>query len=384
MNIGQEQHYLKEWHRGFAISMKDTQLHTTQGGIIHDILAFFEEYRQKLRSRRAISRSGARVSLLFVLCLATASLGSIQANAQQEEPEDPTVNALDEEQDEGGNETTNILSRRGRNQQIDGPIGSHQWVNAGFTSFIDVRERPKQPDQDLLDQGLRLLTTDDFPPFNYRGEEDLPQGYHVELVRALCEELNIACTLKLVAFEEIPTLISDGRADAAIAGIANQQAVQDKLAFTKVYLKRPGRFVRKTGTLLKLDKTGMDAVPVAVRGGSAHEAYLRTYFPKVNRVPVTDMAVARQLLEEGKVQSIFGDAFQLLPLVTDEQDGIAFAGKPYYDAHFFGEGMSIAYGRDRTGIRTLLNYGLLRLAQKGRLAELYASHFAVDIYAAKD
>ncbi len=367
--------------------MRVTQLYATISGIIHGILVFFRGNRLELWS----SFVPTRLPVAFLLLVLVAIGGNLAVPsvtfAQQvlpAEPVDPTVDAQDEVDDEGSEDTTNTLSRRGRNQQIDGPIGSQQWVNAGFTSFIDVRERPKQPDQDLLDGGLRLITTDDFPPFNYRGAEDLPQGYHVELARALCEELSIACTLKFVSFDQIPALISDGRADAALAGIANQPAIRDKLAFSKVFLKRPGRFVRKSGTLLKLDKAGMAAVPVAVRGGSAHEAYLRTYFAQINRVPVTDMAVARQLLEDGQVQSIFGDAFQLLPLVSAEEGGIVFAGKPYYDEHFFGEGMTIAYNHDRTDMRTLLNYGLLRLAQKGRLAELYASHFAVDIYAAND
>ena len=370
--------------------MKVTQSNATVSGIIHDIIAFICGISFRLFLRRWLD---PRMSLLMSVLVAFVagpflpSEGWAQLAPTVEQQTDQVVPDDDvpqDEEDEASDGTSSTLSRRGRNQPQDGPVGSQQWANAGFTGFIDVRERPKQPDQELLDQGLRLLTTDDFPPFNFRGADDQPEGFHIELARVLCEELSMACTLKIVPFDEIPILIADGRADAAVAGIANSQAVHDKLAFSHVYLKRPARFVRKLGTLLKLDKMGLKDVAVAVRGGTAHEAYLRTYFPQVNRVPVTDMLVARQLLIEGQVQSVFGDGFQLLPMVASDEGQIEFAGKPYYDARFFGEGMSIAYGRDQTDMRTLLNYGLLRLAQKGRLAELYASHFAVDIYAAKD
>ncbi|PLW74859.1 hypothetical protein C0081_21300 [Cohaesibacter celericrescens] len=306
-----------------------------------------------------------------------ATTGEATTSETESEPQDETENRDEENPDslETG------VSLRNRPAQANGPVASEPWAKAGFYGFIDTRQRLGLPDQELLDKGLRILTTDDFPPFNNRDENGAPQGYHVELARALCEELSTPCTLKIAAFEDIPDLIANGQADVALAGLVNHPSLKDVLDFSNVYLQRPARFARLKEKFFRTDTKGLAGKPVAVRGGSAHEAYLKAYFPTTNRVPVTDLEDARQLLTDEKVDAIFGDAFQLLPMISEADSPIIFAGKPFYDTHFFGDGMAVAYGHNQTDLGNMLNYGLLKLAQKGRMSELYARHFALDVYA---
>ena len=46
-----------------------------------------------------------------------------------------------------------------------------------------------------------------------------------------------------------------------------------------------------------------------------------------------------------------------------------------------GDGMTFAFPAGREQLGNMLNYGLQKLAQSGRMAELYARHFALDVYA---
>ena len=274
-------------------------------------------------------------------------------------------------------ETTRIA----RSPAQDEPVTSEDWAKADFYGFIDIHQRLRQPSETVMDNGLRLLTAPDFPPFNYRNKSGAPVGYHVELARAFCEQLNIACTMKVVPFDAIPDLLESDQADAALAGLVRHPDLQGKVSFSNVFLKRPGRFLHLKDTPLRADKQALQGKPVAVIGGSAHEAFLRAYFGETNRVPVNDLRAARDLLEEGKVVAIFGDAFQLLPIAAQRNGLFSFVGEPYYDDHFFGDGMAFAYKAGRGDMGNLLNFGLQKLAQSGRLAELYARHFAFDVYA---
>ena len=43
---------------------------------------------------------------------------------------------------------------------------------------------------------IRFLTTADFPPFNYRDADGQLIGFNVDLARAICEDLSIACTIQ--------------------------------------------------------------------------------------------------------------------------------------------------------------------------------------------
>ena len=306
---------------------------------------------------------------------------------QQTQPAQPPAaegNAEELEEELGEGQTADpdqgSVSRFGRHGQGQGLIASQDWAQAGFIGFIDINQRLKQPDDSLLERGLRFVTTDDFAPFNSRDPNGAPEGYHIELSRALCEELATACTMKFAPFADIPDMIANGQVDVALAGISNHPSLQDRLGFSDIYLQRPARFVKLDGQYQRIDAKALAGKPVAVLGGSAHEAYLKTYFDDITRVPVTDLDAARQLLSDKKVIAIFADAFQLLPLLSEINSPFVFAGKPYFDARFFGDGMAIAYNRQDWAVRNLLNYGLLQLSQKGRMAELYARHFALDVY----
>lgn len=321
-----------------------------------------------------------------VTCLMILTGGVGDLNAQQQGTNIPAQQQGEEE--ETGTEAAEKKPKKpGQTiaESLDGkttspdPV-SQSWAKADFAGFIDIRQRIQPPDQELLDKGLRIVTSDDYPPFNSRDADGRPYGYHVEMAKILCEELNIACTLKIVPFSRIPQLLADGKADLALAGLANHPSLRQSIGFSLPYLQRPARFVAHRGASLAPETGRLADRSVAVRGQSAHEAYIKTYFPKIRRVPVADMALAKELLEDKKVDAIFGDAIQLVTMLGANDPALGFIGEAYYDSHFFGEGMAIAYQRKQNGLGQMIDYGLLKLAQKGRIAELYTRHFAQDVF----
>ena len=333
---------------------------------------------ESVKCRQIIGKNkySSIISVILVTCLllvgvsfSFSSQNSAFAQTVQTQPQ-AEEEGQEEQADEGaesgeeGEDQSPGLSRLNRPTQSDAPVASQEWAKSDFTGFIDTRQRLGQPDAALLEKGLRILTTDDFPPFNSRDEDGLPRGYHVELVRALCEELSLPCTLKIADFSQIPDLIAAGEADIAVAGIANHPALQEKLSFPDVYLQRPARFARLKDNADPFDARALDGLPIAVRGGTAHEAFLRAYFPEINRGPVTDLEAAKRLVRDKKVLALFGDAFSILADVSDPDSALAFAGKPYYDAHFIGDGMAIALGLDQVKMRNLLNYGFAQTGAK--------------------
>ena len=55
----------------------------------------------------------------------------------------------------------------------------------------DAKERLPKPDLSALPR-LRFLTTTDFPPFNFLDGAGRLSGFHIDLARAICAELDIA------------------------------------------------------------------------------------------------------------------------------------------------------------------------------------------------
>lgn len=276
-----------------------------------------------------------------------------------------------------------------------GPIGSH--VAAAQTAaaangsadktvvipdFWDPRRRVERPPPGVV-QALRFITTDDFPPFNFLDSDGHLTGFNVDLARAICAELAIPCTIQARAFAELPDRLASKAADAAIAGIAVTAEARAKVDFSDVYLRTPARFVvRKDETEFTVTPAGLKGKTIGVVEHTAHEAYLAAMFPEVARKIYPTPDAAREALAKGEVDAHFGDGLQLsFWLQSPASNGCCvFAGGPYLEQRFFGQGYAIAVAKGATDTKRAINAALQAIYEKGVYADLYLRYFPVSFF----
>ena len=140
--------------------------------------------------------------------------------------------------------------------------------------------------------------------------------------------------------------------DAIIAGMRPTPEILARADVTYPYLKTPGRFVMRRDLALVPSPQALSRHTVAVATGTAHEAFLKAFFPA---------ATPRGFSSAGAVFD-------------------ALARGPYFESRFFGEGMTIAVRKGDDAMRRVLNLALQRLSQNGRLGDLYLKYFPVGFY----
>lgn len=59
---------------------------------------------------------------------------------------------------------------------------------------------------------IRFLTTADFPPFNFRDDKGELVGFNIDLARALCNDLSIACTVQAWPWDQAARALETSRA----------------------------------------------------------------------------------------------------------------------------------------------------------------------------
>jgi polar amino acid transport system substrate-binding protein len=250
-------------------------------------------------------------------------------------------------------------------------------------NFWDPRSRIERPPVGAV-QAIRFITTDDFPPFNFLDENGRLTGFNVDLARAICTELGIRCTIQAREWEELADRIADGTADAAIAGVAITAENRATLDFSDVYMRAPARFVvRKDETKLDMTPDGLRGMTLAVVARTAHEAYLAAMFPEVGRRLYPDADAARAAVKNGEADAHFGDGMQLsFWLESEAAEGCcAFAGGPYLESRFFGQGYAVAIAKaPNTDLRRAINAALQAIYEKGVFAELYLRYFPVGFF----
>ncbi len=230
---------------------------------------------------------------------------------------------------------------------------------------------------------MRFLTDSDFPPFNFLDEDGVLTGFNVDLARALCLEANATCDIKTAAWNELVPALQRGTADAVIAGHAvNGQLLAD-VDFSDRYFFMPGRFAgRRDLQLAAVTPEGLDGKRIAVVKGTAHEAYLKTFFSGSGIQVLENSDKARDALLEGKVDVLFEDGVGLAFWLngTNSKGCCEFKGGPFLEPRFFGDGMAIAVPRKDPQMRKLVNAALKRVRESGRLEELVQRYFPFRIF----
>lgn len=249
-------------------------------------------------------------------------------------------------------------------------------------NFWDPTHREERPD--LTGQGtIRVLTEAENPPFSFIGADGLPTGFHVDLARAICVELDMPCTVQTLRWDLLLDGLEDNRGDAIISSMAIDAEARERFGFSRTYLSRPARFVvRREAEDFETLPGEMADRTVAVARDTAHQAYMETFFPDAETRAFDNAREARMALMEGEVDALFGDGLNLGLWLNGaiSRRCCIFRGGPFTESHYFGEGFAIAVSPDDDMLRRAFDHALARLQADGTYAELYQRYFPVSFY----
>lgn len=249
-------------------------------------------------------------------------------------------------------------------------------------SLWDARRRPDKPDLRTLRQ-IRFLTEDDYPPFNFAGDGGALEGFNVDMARAVCAELAVSCTIQARRWDTIVAALEADQGDVIVASLAATPEARGRLGFSDPYYRTPGRFVVRRGTApADITPSGLAGRRVAVVAGTAHEAFLALFFPGLAVLAEPSETAAREALASGRADLLFGDGIALAFWLngTSSAGCCVFAGGPYLEARFFGEGVGMALRPSDGILRGAIDFALFRLWETGVYADLVRRWFPVSPY----
>ena len=227
---------------------------------------------------------------------------------------------------------------------------------------------------------IRFLTTADFPPFNFRDSNGELIGFNVDLARRICTEANVACTIQAWPWEQAADALSDSQGDALIAGLDMSPENGARFDFSAIYMALPGRFVTRLPDVEGFDPNALGGKTVAVRTGSAHEAFMKRYLPDVALQGFATELEGLGAVRDNAADAFFGDGMRSSFWLNENLACCGFAGEPYFRPALFGEGLSIAVPAGNDPIRHAIDWALIKLKDNGTLDELYLRWFPVGFY----
>lgn len=267
---------------------------------------------------------------------------------------------------------------------LSGPALAQPAAVGEVPVLFDARERLPRPDLSALIR-LRFLTTTDFAPFNFTDQTGRLAGFHIDLVRAICAELQIEakCQIQAMPYGDLQPALSSGQGEAVIAGIAVTDQLRRDFLFSRPYMLLPARFVRLNAvTFDGPDAGALSGRPVGVVGGTAHEAMLKSFFPQIRAVAFNSRTAMLEGLRKREVEAVFADALQLSFWANSpaSENCCSLFDGPYVSERFLGEGLTIMMRRQDTALSEALDSALAALSRNGRLQEIYLRYFPYGLF----
>ncbi len=244
---------------------------------------------------------------------------------------------------------------------------------------FDPSAREQVPDLSGI-ATIRFLTTADYPPFNYKDASGRLIGFNIDLANAICDNLEIVCTMQVWPWEQARDALEDFQGDALIAGLAISPENGDRFDFSQIYMMLPGRFVTGREKAEGFDVELLKGKAIGVRAGSAHLEFVRRYLPGAEAVTYEDEFMALEALKNNEVYAFFGDGLRASIWMRQNSNCCEFAGKAYFNPALFGQGLAIALPPGQDKIRRAINYAMARLKRNGTMDELYLRWFPIGFY----
>jgi polar amino acid transport system substrate-binding protein len=238
-------------------------------------------------------------------------------------------------------------------------------------------ERPEGP----IPRNLRIITDDEFPPLHFADPDGQPVGFSVDLMRAICERMAVACTIQVRRFDTLLQTLAEGQADIVAAAIPVTASLKSRFHVSRIYHRLPARFVGAAGFDRVRVEAGFAGVWVGVARDTAHASYLAEHFPKAVATGAADLEAALQLLLLGEVDLVFGDGqAAALWLGGRGGAGFRFVGGPFLGIRHFGEGIGFVLRPDEPNLKRAVDYALQGMWDDGTYARLFLRYFPVSAF----
>ena len=167
-------------------------------------------------------------------------------------------------------------------------------------SFWDPGLRLDRPDLSGV-RAIRFLTADDYPPLNFALADGTLAGFNVEIARAICEELDIGCTIQARRFDTLIDSLDTGKGDAVSPRSWRRRRPGSAVDFSSPYYQTPARFVARKGKApATVSAAALAGKTIGVVAGSSHQAYLETFFPEPSPNPTRTFWRCRRLCAPGR------------------------------------------------------------------------------------
>jgi polar amino acid transport system substrate-binding protein len=228
---------------------------------------------------------------------------------------------------------------------------------------------------------IRIATEGAFPPFNYV-ENNEPQGFEIELGKAMCEAAKADCVFVLHDWDGIVKGLVKGEYDAIMASLAITERRKTRIAFSKPYYRIPATFIaRKEDEFPEIGPQALAGKTIGTTAESEHARFLEERYPDSTVRTYTKFEDANLDLVADRIDLVLGDKIAMMGFLASRegQSCCHFVADAPLDKAFYTPGVAVGLRKDDQGLKALFDGALDAIVANGTYDRIRAKYFAFDV-----
>jgi polar amino acid transport system substrate-binding protein len=234
---------------------------------------------------------------------------------------------------------------------------------------------PKTPENKLAEikaKGKMIVgTSADYPPFEYKDEQDNFVGFDMDLIREIGKRMGVEVEIQDMAFDSLIAAVEQGKVDVVIASMAPTEERMQKVDFSIPYHYQKNSFLSAVDSMITLANPEDAAkYKIGVQTGTTLDDWVTKNLVEKGKMPAENVFRYERAdqsildLQAGRIDLVLTDSG---PAKEYEKTGQA---KIILTVKLFDTGENIALKKGEKELKAELDRIINELIQEGFIDEL--------------
>jgi polar amino acid transport system substrate-binding protein len=226
-------------------------------------------------------------------------------------------------------------------------------------------------------EGIKFgVAAEPYPPFTSKDASGKWVGWEVDLMNALCAQMNEKCELVETAWDGIIPALTSKQIDVIWSSMSITDERRKTIDFSNMYYNTPTVIIgAKTGDT-DISPDHLKGKIIGVQVSTIHEKYVQKYFPESEIKTYQTQDEANNDLAAGRLDYVQADGSALDAFLKTEQGTACceLKGAVPEDPAILGEGVGAGLRKEDTALKEKINNALSELAKAGKFDEITAKY----------
>jgi polar amino acid transport system substrate-binding protein len=225
------------------------------------------------------------------------------------------------------------------------------------------------------------VSAEPYPPFASKNAAGKWEGFEVDLIHAICDEMKAKCEVKETAWDGIIPALTSKKIDVIFASMSITDERKKTIDFSIPYYNTPAAVMAAKSTKVDASEASLAGKTIGVQTSTIHSAYAEKFLKdKATIKTYNTQDEANADLAAGRIDATIADSAALEPFVaTDAGKDLELKGFFPKDPAIWGAGVGAGIRKGDTKLKAQIDDAIRAIYKNGTYQKIADKYFKYDV-----